>query len=74
MISYSDHKLNVRLTDIQELNIKSEMRAFKVAIPQKNFQLLITSNWPIGIKTKCFDPSKDITQAHKAQYPIKPKK
>ena len=54
----SNIKLNVSLTDIQELNIKSDMKAFKVTIPQKDLQTLISSDWPMGIKVERFDPSK----------------
>ena len=67
--SIKDHisniDLNVSLDDIQILNTRRDLRAFKVAIPHSDLQKLITSVWPAGIKVERFDSSKYNTQAKK---------
>ena len=65
--SIKDHisniDLNVSLDDIQLLNTRRDLRAFKVAIPHSDLQKLMTSVWPAGIKVERFDSSKYNTQA-----------
>ena len=67
--SIKDHisniELNVSLDDIQVLNTRRDLRAFKVAIPHSDLQKLITSVWPAGIKVERFNSSKYNTQAKK---------
>ena len=59
-------KLKIQLSDIQELPIKSRMRAFKVAIPSNDLRQLTSSDWPIGVKVEPYHISKRRTPARKA--------
>ena len=44
-------KVPVKLTDIKELNIKSNTKAFMVTVPQDSLNKVI-SNWPVNIKAE----------------------
>ena len=65
--------LKIKLSDIQELPITCKMRAFKVAIPRKDLQQLISSDWPIGIKVEPHDISSHNMSAHKVPLSQLPK-
>ena len=65
--------LRIKLSDIKELPITSKMRAFKVAIPRKDLQQLISSDWPIGIKVEPHDISSHNMSAHKVPLSQLPK-
>ena len=58
-------KLKIKLSDIQELPIKSRMRAFKVAIPSKDLPKLTSSDWPAGVKVEPYHISKRTLPARK---------
>ena len=51
--------LTTKLSDIQELDIKSENLAFKVAVPKNKINLLTNSSlWGKGIRAELYRPQK----------------
>ena len=58
-------KVPLKITDIKELNIKSNNKAFKVTVPQGMLNKVI-SNWPDNIKAEPYELPKTKGTAHRS--------
>ena len=58
-------KVPLKITDIKELNIKSNNKAFKVTVPQGMLNKVITK-WPNNIKAELYELPKTKGSAHRS--------